>query len=95
MIMGIAPIKALGTSVSMFSSSSTSAGGVTGVTISVVVTSAGDWVFLLNSSTAAHCAHCICFVYMYCCCGPTTLPGRTIRMNAIASGAVKPYFQVR
>src|ERR1700722_191659 len=32
---------------------------------------------------------------MYCCCGPTTLPGRTIRMKPIASFAVNPYFHTR
>ena len=63
------------------------------------------------SSTAAHLDHSSCFRYMYCCicvsekalralehltcCGPTTQPGLTIRMNAMASFAVNPYFHIR
>lgn len=75
-------------------SSSVSAGGVAGVTSVADAIALAVWTFLI-SSTADHFAHSSCFKYMYCCCGPTTLPGRTIRMNAIASFAVKPYFQIR
>lgn len=75
-------------------SSSVSAGGVAGVTTGFTGATATGWV-LLSSSTAAHFAHSSCLRYMYCCCGPTTLPGRTIRMKAIASVAVKLYFHTR
>jgi hypothetical protein len=76
-------------------SSSVSAGGVAGVTRAVGdFAAAAAWAFRI-SSTAAHLDHSSCLRYIYCCCGPTTLPGRTIRMKAIASLAVKPYFQIR
>ena len=75
-------------------SSSCSAGGVTGVTTSAAAVAAAACARLI-SSIAAHFAHSSCLRYMYCCCGPTTLPGRTIRMKAIASEAVNPYFQIR
>ena len=75
-------------------SSSVSAGGVTGATSLVAAKTAVFWSFRI-SSAAAHLVHSSCLRYMYCCWGPTTLPGRTIRMNAMASDAVKPYFQMR
>lgn len=76
------------------SSSSVSAGGVAGVT-SVAEARAVAACTLRISSTAAHLAHSSCLRYIYCCWGPTTLPGRTIRINAMASLAVKPYFHIR
>lgn len=79
---------------SPISSSSCSAGGVTGVTIGTAAAAAAACTRLI-SSIAAHFAHSNCLRYIYCCCGPTTLPGRTIRMKAIASEAVNPYFQMR
>ena len=75
-------------------SSSVSAGGVTGATSFVAAITAVCWI-LRSSSTAAHFVHSSCLRYIYCCWGPTTLPGRTMRMNAIASDAVNPYFQMR
>jgi hypothetical protein len=75
-------------------SSFVSAGGVAGVTSAADAIESVVWAFRI-SSTAAHLAHSSCFKYMYCCCGPTTLPGRTMRMNAMASFPVKPYFQIR
>jgi hypothetical protein len=76
--------------------SSDSAGGVAGVTRAELATLFADCACALrSSSTAAHFAHSNCLRYIYCCCGPTTLPGRTIRMKAIASLAVKPYFHIR
>lgn len=75
-------------------SSSCSAGGVTGVTTGAAAAAAVACDRLISSS-AAHFAHSSCLRYMYCCCGPTTLPGRTIRMKAMASAAVNPYFQIR
>lgn len=75
-------------------SSSCSAGGVTGVTTGTGAAAAAACVRLI-SSIAAHFAHSNCLRYMYCCCGPTTLPGRTMRMKAMASAAVNPYFQMR
>src|SRR3954470_13650459 len=77
-------------------SSSASAGGVAGVTIGAGVGArdACACAFFI-SSIAAHLVHSICFRYIYCCWGPTTVPGRTMRMNAIASLAVNPYFQMR
>lgn len=75
---------------------SISCGGVTGATrVVVAVAKAAAACVRRSSSTAAHLDHSSCFRYMYCCCGPTTLPGRTMRMNAIASFAVNPYFQIR
>lgn len=75
-------------------SSSVSAGGVAGVT-----SAAGGFIeaacCFFISSAAAHLTHSSCLRYMYCCWGPTTLPGRTIRINAITSLAVNPYFQMR
>jgi hypothetical protein len=75
-------------------SSSVSAGGVAGVTrvVDALVVAA---CIRFTSSTADHLTHSSCFRYMYCCWGPTTLPGRMIRMNAMASFAVNPYFQIR
>lgn len=75
-------------------SSSVSLGGVTGVMRLFAVKTAACRSFRI-SSTAAHFVHSSCLRYMYCCCGPTTLPGRTMRIKAIASEAVKPYFQMR
>lgn len=75
-------------------SSSCSAGGVTGVTTGIAAVAAAACDRLI-SSIAAHFAHSNCLRYMYCCCGPTTLPGRTIRIKAMASVAVNPYFQMR
>lgn len=74
--------------------SSCSAGGVTGVTTGTAAAAAAAC-DRLSSSIAAHLAHSNCLRYMYCCCGPTTLPGRTIRIKAMASAAVNPYFQTR
>lgn len=81
-------------------SSSVSAGGVTGVTtlllFSVVESSLVSLtIFRRNSSMAPHCSHSCCLTYMYCCWGPTTLPGRTIRMKAMASFAENLYFHMR
>ena len=73
-------------------SSSVSAGGVAGVTI---LDMAAEVTCRLASSMADHLTHSSCLRYIYCCCGPTTLPGRMIRMNAMASLAVNPYFQMR
>ena len=70
-----------------------SAGGVAGATTAAAAAFANAVCFFI-SSTAAHFDHSNCLRYMYCCCGPTTLPGRTMRMKAIASFAVKPYFQI-
>ena len=75
-------------------SSSCSAGGVTGVTTGIAAAAAAACDRLI-SSIAAHFAHSNCLRYMYCCCGPTTLPGRTIRIKAMASVAVNPYFHMR
>lgn len=75
-------------------SSSVSAGGVAGVT-SVVEAFAVAACCRFSSSAADHLTHSNCLRYMYCCWGPTTLPGRTMRMNAMASLAVNPYFQMR
>jgi hypothetical protein len=79
--------------------SSSSAGGVAGATTFAAAAAVRAaiccaWSFFI-SSTAAHFAHSSCLRYMYCCCGPTTVPGRTMRMKAIASVAVKPNFQIR
>src|SRR6266702_2690705 len=73
---------------------SVSAGGVTGATI-VAAASAATACVRRVSSAAAHFTHSSCLTYMNCCCGPTTHPGRTMRIKAIASLAVNPYFQTR
>lgn len=80
--------------VGMASVSSFSAGGVAGVTTEAAAAAPAACIVRI-SSTALHFVHSNCFRYRYCCWGPTTLPGLTIRMNAIASLAVKPYFHIR
>ena len=75
-------------------SESVSAGGVTGATMVAAASAAAACVRRISSADA-HFTHSSCLTYMNCCCGPTTHPGRTIRMKAIASVAVNPYFHTR
>ena len=92
---GMVPTPATAGTASMGTFSvSVSAGGVTGATIAAAVSAAAAWVRRI-SSAAAHFTHSSCLTYMNCCCGPTTHPGRTMRIKAIASLAVNPYFQMR
>ena len=92
---GIVPTPATTGAASMGTFSvSVSAGGVTGATIVAAANAAAAWVRRI-SSAAAHFTHSSCLTYMNCCCGPTTHPGRTMRIKAIASLAVNPYFQMR
>ena len=90
---GIVPVTTAAASMGTFSVS-VSAGGVTGATIAAAASVAAAWVRRI-SSAAAHFTHSSCLTYMNCCCGPTTHPGRTMRIKAIASLAVNPYFQMR
>lgn len=77
-------------------SSSVSAGGVAGVTtVFEAAAAAPAPCCFLASSIAPHFTHSSCLRYIYCCCGPTTLPGRIMRINAMTSLAVKPYFQIK